>query len=211
MNSPETLPSTAPQKTNKKWTRRRFFKNTGKAVLFGSLLTAVRVSGYPDPPEEYTPQVFTATDYAIMAAIVYRVIAPKEEDPDPNEIQAVQTIDHYLASFPSFLIWQIRLLLRLVEHTPLFFHGYLRRFSNLDADSQHHVLKGWENSRFATRRQGFKALKTMAYLSYYRHEKTWEALQYEGPLVPKGYLGGEKDSPYPSLLASANTLPKGTQ
>lgn len=192
----------------KRFNRRRFFKNAGKIALGGTLLTTIRVTGYADPPADYLLQVFTATDYVIMEQIIRAIIDPQADDPDPNTLKSVQAVDQYLYGFPASIRWQIRFLLRLIEHTPFLFHGYLRRFTNLPQDAQQVVLRGWEKSRFSVKRQGFKALKTMAYLSYYRHEDTWKALDYEGPLVPRGYLGGEKDTPYATLLAPEKTLPK---
>ncbi|MEK7487304.1 MAG: hypothetical protein AABZ60_23490 [Planctomycetota bacterium] len=205
--NPVDPPQTVPPRPHKGWTRRRFFKNLGKVVLGGGVLTTIRVTGYADPPPDYTLQVFTDTDYAIMEQIVYTIIEQEPNAPDPRTLKSVQAIDQYLYGFPASIHWQIRLLLRLIEHTPFLFHGYLRRFTNLSKAAKKNVLQGWDNSYFAVKRQGFKALKTMAYLSYYRHPDSWSALNYEGPLIPRGYPDGEKETPYAQLLAPKNTIP----
>jgi hypothetical protein len=208
---PSLSPLQTPSKPFKRFSRRRFFRYLGALSLTTGIGMGIRVSGYPPLPASLTLHCFTATDYAIFDSILFRLIDPSPDAPDPRSLECTAFLDLYLKDFPSSILWQIRLVLRLVEHTPLLFHGYFRRFTTLAASAQRQVLQGWSESRFLWKRQAFKALKTLAYLSYYRHEKTWGSLQYEGPLVPRGYEGGERETPYASLCAPLGTLPRGIQ
>ena len=53
----------------------------------------------------------------------------------------------------------------------------------MDADAQDEVLRAG-GERLTLRGQGFKSLRTLCFMGYYRDARTWPMLGYEGPLPP---------------------------
>ncbi len=57
------------------------------------------------------------------------------------------------------------------------------RFTRLTPTGQDASLRGWMTSRLALRRQGFQALRNLAFLGYYAQPSTWPSIGYAGPLL----------------------------
>jgi hypothetical protein len=168
--------------------RRRFLKRT---LLGGALLavggTALRhLTGYTlDEATARRLTLLSPKEYLILSAICRRLLAPDERGaPSPDELEVALTIDRYLAGLPPELASDVRSLLHLLEHTPLFFHLLPSRFTHLAPERQDAVLAGWETSLITLKRQGFQALKSLAMIGYYGDPRSFAVLDFTGPMLP---------------------------
>jgi hypothetical protein len=120
--------------------------------------------------------------------ILTRVVERMAESGDPRaprvrETRAVATIDALCQRLDPALTAPLPALLRAVEWGPWLFDLAFARFRELDATAMDASLRGWMTSRFGLRRQGFQALRNLAFLGYYAQEETWARIGYAGPLL----------------------------
>jgi hypothetical protein len=95
------------------------------------------------------------------------------------------SIDAALAGMHDDVVTQLHYALLLFEYGPPVFSGHFSTFSGLEAAAQDEYLRGWAESRFATRRLVFQALKNLSYFGYYSQDATWKGIHYDGPWVPR--------------------------
>ena len=121
-----------------------------------------------------------------MQAVARRVLAADASDaPTPDSVDVAGAVDAYVARLPAAVQRDVRALLQLVEHGSSLFRGGATRFTHLSADAQDAVLRDWARSSLTVRRRGFQALRTLAFLGYWRDDRTWSLLGYSGPMLPK--------------------------
>jgi len=167
--------------------RRRFLRSTvlGGALLGGAAIVGRHLSGYAlDPAIASRLRALTPKEYLIFDAVARRLVAP--DGPDAPAFDAVGVtlfVDSYLARLDEALRNDVRALIQLVEHGGFLFRLQASRFTHLSADEQDAVLADWQSSRLAVRRRGFQALRTLAFLGFYRDDRTWPLLAYTGPTV----------------------------
>ena len=142
-------------------------------------------------PAEAAPQnaaglhVLSAPPAEILTAVAERMVDSGEPGmPSVRDTGAIGVIDQALLPLDAAVRAQVGWLLSLVEWSPLL-ELKAARFTELAAEDQDAVLRGWEHSRFAVRRLGFVALKSLAMLGYYSQDATWKAIHYDGPWAPK--------------------------
>ncbi len=130
-------------------------------------------------------RTLTPKQFVILSAVADRILDGCR--PTARQAGVVLWLDAYLASMDPAMFRELGQLLLLLEHGPILFADGLGRFTDLPAAAQDRCLAGWERSRFVVKRAGFSALKSLVMLGYYRDERTFGALRYHGPLVPRGY------------------------
>ena len=165
--------------------RRRFLRTSlfGAAALGLAGVVGRHLSGYTLAPETAKRlRVLSPKEYLILHAVAARVLAPDGTDaPSADLVEATLHADAYLANVPKPLVDDVRALLHLFEHTA----SATSRFTHMHAEDQDAVLAGWQRSGLALRRQGFQALRTLAFMGYYRDDRTWPLLGYSGPMVKR--------------------------
>jgi hypothetical protein len=140
---------------------------------------------------------FSPTQAAIFVAAALRVLdgvtltqetaaGPTASIPVALDGLAPQLLfaDAYVSGLDAPLQRDVASLLELLEYFPLL-SGYRHRFTRLESAAQDRVLAGWEASRFDTLRQAFQGLKALCMLSHYQDERSFAAIGYSGPLIPK--------------------------
>ncbi|HZS35708.1 MAG TPA: gluconate 2-dehydrogenase subunit 3 family protein [Polyangia bacterium] len=167
--------------------RRRFLRTTllGGALLGGAAIVGRHLSGYSlDPAIASQLRALSPKEYLIFDAVARRLLAPDGADaPDVDSLRVALFVDSYLARLDEGLRSDVRALLQLVEHGGFLFRLQGSRFTHLGEADQDAVLADWQSSRLAVRRRGFQALRTLAFLGYYRDDRTWPLLAYTGPSV----------------------------
>jgi Gluconate 2-dehydrogenase subunit 3 len=156
--------------------RRRFLRTSifGVAALGLAGVVGRHLGGYAvDDGVARRLKVLSPKEYTILAAIARRVLAG---GPSPDELEAALHADAYLANVPEPLTADVRSLLQLFEH------AHLTRFTRLSPEAQDEVLRAWQSSGLALKRQGFQALRTLCFMGYYRDARTWPMLGYTGPM-----------------------------
>jgi hypothetical protein len=159
----------------------------GSALLGAAVTVGKHLSGYSlDPELSAKLRVLSPKEFIVLRAAVRRLVAADSADaPDADTLGVAHFIDGYLEKLPGDMRSDFRALLHLLEHGTVIFRLAGSRFTRMSADEQDRTLADWESSRLAVRRQGFQALKTMALLGYWRHDRTWPLIGYSGPMLPK--------------------------
>ena len=163
-------------------TRRGFLQLAGTSASLAALaqLRALPAAGVAAPGGPF----FAPADTEVLTQVVERLVASDDgEAPAVRETDTMRTIDRICGGLDASVTSALPWLLRAVELGPILFDWTPSRFTRLDADGQDAALRGWMTSRLALRRQGFQALRNLAFLGYYTQPATWPGIGYAGPLL----------------------------
>ena len=159
----------------------------GAVVLGGAAVIGRQLRGYAvDPATAARLRVLSPKEYLVMQAVARRVLAPDAADaPSADAVDTALAVDAYVAKLPRSIQQEIAALLQLVEHGS----GWLRlrasRFTRMTAAEQDATLRDWESSSLTLRRRGFQGLRTLAFVGYWRDDRTWSVIGYTGPMLPQ--------------------------
>ncbi|MEN8184898.1 MAG: hypothetical protein ABFS46_20445 [Myxococcota bacterium] len=165
-------------------TRRGFLRLAGAAASLSALgqLRAIPAAAADVPAGE---TFLSASEREILTQVVERLVASDAPDaPAVRETRTVDTIENVCRGLDAAVVRPVPWLLRLVEYGPILFDWTPSRFTKLPPESQDAALRSWMDSRLALRRQGFQALRNLAFLGYYTQPETWPGVGYAGPLLP---------------------------
>jgi D-cysteine desulfhydrase len=170
-------------------TRRRFLRAglVGGVLLGGAALVGRSLSGYHvDEATARRLRALSPKEYLVMQAVARRVLAPDASDaPSADSVDVAGGVDVYVAKLPPPMQRDVRALLQLVEHGSALFRGRATRFSHMTPAEQDATLADWQRSSLTVRRRGFQALRTLAFLGYWRDDRTWPLIGYSGPMLPQ--------------------------
>ncbi len=131
-------------------------------------------------------RVFTPRQAAIFAAIAARMTETGDASmPRFADTTALFTVDRSLLFLNDDQRQQLGIALQLFEYGPPLFDLRLARFTTLTPGEQDAALAGWRDSRFATRRLAYRAMKNLSYLGYYSQDATWAGIHYMGAVLPR--------------------------
>jgi hypothetical protein len=189
-------------------TRRKFLLATGAGA--GAAFVYVRGCHYADDATYATLAQLSPRQGVILAAVVDTMLPPAPiADHAAAAIAAhVRAVDAYLVGLPAADVAQLGECLTAIEHATLPFGGHVRRFSSLDAGARADVLLAWQTSSVGLLRLGFRSLKALVFLAYYRDAASWRPLGYGGPAMPGGGGAPEVRATYDALLAAPGTRPR---
>jgi hypothetical protein len=154
------------------------------------------VGAVSGPAEEF----LSDAEYMILSSIFARILAvdsPPDAKatrhgfdaknqvvpPSMSDVGSMAFAEGYIEAMQPYLRKDLLGFLQLIEHVLPLSYGYSARFTKLAGEAQDVVLRGLEAHRVGLVRGGFQGLKSLAFMSYYRHPKTWGLLGYEGPLL----------------------------
>ena len=156
----------------------------GSALLGASAIIGRSLSGYVLPPGVVRPSTLSDKELLVLAAAVQRLVATDGPDaPSPDGLALASWLDSYLAGLDAPLRRDLRALLHLLEHGSSLFRLRATRFTHLSPDEQDATLEDWSQSVLSVRRQGFQALRSLAFVAYYRDDRTFALLGYPGPMI----------------------------
>jgi hypothetical protein len=166
-------------------TRRGFLKKG----LLGGLVLALGGSGWlafkrgarVRLPEGM--QVLNERDYALVQALIQRLVPRRQGFPDPDVLETAKAFDHILTQVDDSARMELKQLMMLFENAlPAFLFGARTQpFTQLSVDEQERVLTEWRDSRIVLRRSGYVALRTIIMGAYYGNPAVWPAVKYPGP------------------------------
>ena len=167
--------------------RRRFLK----VGLFGTALLGVasivgrNLSGYV-LPHAVALKALSKKELLVLAAACERICAPDGPDaPVPDGLAMATWLDGYIAGMDAAVRRDLSALFALLEHGSSLFRLRATRFSHMSAEERDATLADWESSALDVRRQGFQGLRALAFLAYWRQDRTWPLLGYPGPMVQR--------------------------
>lgn len=188
-------------------TRRRVLTwGVGGAVLLGvgSLVWRARRAPLAEPRWAAGPwQFLSRAEAVIVAAVAARLLDPGdvEKAVPPDELGVARFFDRFLHLAHPEVQRDLRALLAAFDGVGPLAVGLPGRFVNLPVDEQQRVLTRWERGPHPMR-MGFTALKQLSFMAHYGRDATWPLLGYDGPIVPRGYAGGEGGWFDPAWLAA---------
>ncbi len=156
----------------------------GGALLGLSAIVGRNLSGYVLPTEVARPRSLSDKELLVLAAAIERLVAADGPDaPRPDGLRIAGWIDGYIAGLDAPLRRNLRALLHLLEHGSSLFRLRASRFTHMSSAEQDATLADWSQSSLAVRRQGFQALRALAFLGYYRDNRSFALLGYPGPML----------------------------
>jgi hypothetical protein len=172
--------------------RRRLLQVGAVAALaIGGVTAVVRSSGYALPAGRRL-LTMSSWQFVVVQQAARRIAAPDREDdasiPTADELDVAGFVDGWLSRMAPNLRRDLGRFLAYVEHLAPLSIGLGSRFTRLDAPSQDRVLSAIEASSIDLLRAGFDGLKSLVLMGYYRDERAWGIVGYDGPLVgrPEG-------------------------
>jgi hypothetical protein len=160
-----------------------------KKGFLGAVLLALGGAGFlalrRGPSVRLPPNllVLDEREYAVVAALVARLIPRRQGFPAAEELETAVAVDRVMSMQDDSTRKELKLLLMLFENAlPTFlFSGRTRAFTALSTDEQDQVLEEWMTSKLTLRRTGYLALRTLINASYYGNPAVWPAAHYPGP------------------------------
>lgn len=177
----------------KKITRRRFLRlGIGGAVVLGAGgVLAWQTTGYSVADDvQRRLQALSPKEYLVARAVAARMMRPDRRDlPTPDQVEAAIHMDMLVARLDDASKADLKHLLHAVEHLFPLATGRVTRFTRLDGAAQDAVLTSMMTSSTLLLRGAFEALKGLAAMAYFRDERTWTPIGYDGPLVGRPASG----------------------
>ena len=144
---------------------------------------------------------------AILAAVIATMLPPSADHAAATIAGHVRAIDAYLTGLPAADTAQLSQCLDAIEHATLPFGGHAARFTSLAPAARADVLAAWQTSSYSLARLGFRSLKALVFLAYYRDAAAWRAIRYSGPAMPDGGGAPAVRATYAALLAPPGAHP----
>ncbi|HCH64370.1 MAG TPA: hypothetical protein DFR83_16310 [Deltaproteobacteria bacterium] len=162
--------------------RRRILQvGIGGSVLLaaGAVGLALQPGATNTPPSDL--RVLDAKTWSILNAVA-ETMAPAS-GPSATTLDIASRVDRHLDRMHPADAQEVVLALGLLENglVGLFFGGGFRPFTQSSQAQRTAVLEGWRDSRVATLRTAFKAIRGLVVTSYYSHEETYSLCGYPGP------------------------------
>jgi Gluconate 2-dehydrogenase subunit 3 len=166
--------------------RRNFLLGFGALASVGASGTAwVRTRGY-EAPVGAPLRGLSASEHAIVVAVAERMCAADNGDaPSPSELGVARFVDVQVAMLDAPLRRDLGRFLQCVEHLAPIAVGARKRFTALPPSMQDQVLRKLESNGSEMCRGGFQGLKALIMMGYYRDDRTFVMLGYEGPRVKR--------------------------
>ncbi|MDP3279237.1 MAG: FAD-dependent oxidoreductase [Deltaproteobacteria bacterium] len=150
---------------------------------------ALRHRGDPgetlDPAIRQSLRALTPTEFVVLRAAVARLCRSAQAGfPTATEVGVAQFAEGFFRDLPSRDLQDIKLLLAVIQHALPPMAGSSLPFTSAPPAAQDRVLALMETAPSGLLRSGFAALKQISALGFFRDERTWAAIGYEGPRVP---------------------------
>ncbi|MDJ0848424.1 MAG: hypothetical protein QNK04_08610 [Myxococcota bacterium] len=180
---------------NQRWqrlTRRAFLRDVGLTASLAALaqLPAGSLGCAPQPEDASVSGLLSPDETEVLTQIVERMVdSDHPEAPAARETGAIAAIERLLGQLDPALTSDLPLALQLFEWGPIVFDLTLSRFTRMSPAEQDASIRCWMQSRLELRRQGYAALRNLAFIGYYSQDAAFPAIGYRGPLLARGSAG----------------------
>lgn len=131
------------------------------------------------------PRVLDVKELGVLAAFCARVCPePGSAHPGPAAVRVAERIDRELSFHTAKLRADVRAAIFLLEHGG-WLHAAPTRFTRLGGPEQDAYLRRMGVDGRELERQVFSNLRLLALFFYYVDDRTWGAIGYNGPFVPR--------------------------
>ena len=172
------------------FTRRRLLQVgglTGAALAVGGALL-MRGGGdehYRSLAPGAAPRVLSPKALGVLAALCDRVCPrPDATHLGAAALRVAERVDRELLFHTPKLRGDVEAALLLVEHGGVL-HGETTRFTRRPPEAQDAYLERMGVSGSSLERQAFNSLRFLVLFFHYVDERTFAAIHYQGPLVPR--------------------------
>ena len=136
----------------------------------------------------------TPTEYRVMDKIREVFFAAEKYNmPTSVEIPVIENIDVMVGRLSKAVRSNIGLAVQVFEYSP----GYkLKRFSSMSDEDARAYLEKWQTG-LSFQRGLVTTLKAVIGLGYWRDQRTWSSLEYDGPVTVKWGIKKLGNAPLP--------------
>lgn len=175
-----------------------------RAFLKGGLMCAIGGSGLLTGCSSTTStaakgfRVLTPDSVAIFSKLIEVALPTQGTRLAPvASIPVLENIDKTLSILDAQIQADLSLAVYLFDYSPTLMGLHFTRFQNLDTAKALDYLEGWQNAG-SVQRGIATALKKIVYASYWRDERTWPALEFDGAVSEKWGLKSLGNAPMPA-------------
>jgi len=165
---------------------------SGGLAWFGS--SRIELPGLPA-----SITTMTQEQYHLFYALL-KVLFPVDGSdlPEPEELGVIEDIDRMIALLPKHIQSDLSLATTLFNKGAVIVGFNLKPFTDLNQAEAEAYFSSWHRGT-AIQRGIATALKKLAYVSYWRNSRTWEAIDYDGPVTKRYSIPSLGISPAPSV------------
>lgn len=176
--------------------RRAFLKaGLGVAVAATSLMTLGCSS---EAPVNAALKTLSASQQALFQRMIQILLPTKGTSLAPaDSVPVLANIDHLFSGLDAKVLGDLEGATMLFEHGSLLLGGHFSRFTRLDDADALAYIESWQNGN-SLQRGIVTTLKKMVYASYWRDEKTWAPVDYDGPVTERWGLPSLGNAPLPA-------------
>lgn len=127
-----------------------------------------------------------------------QIVLPTEgTDMTPlSSVPVIQNLDHLFSGMDSEVLSGLGMAIDLFEHGSLVMGWHFSRFSRMPTADAITYIDAWQSGHHI--QQGIiSVLKKLVYASYWRDERTWAPLSFDGPVSEKWGLPSLGEAPLP--------------
>jgi len=176
---------------------RRAFLKAGLVTAIGTS-TLLTMGCSSEAPLDPGLKVLTPSQQALFARLV-DVLLPTQGTAmaDTRSVPVLANVDHLLAGLEPKVREDLGAAMMLFEYGSLVLGGHFSRFTRLDDADAIAYIEDWQHGN--TIQRGVAAtLKRLVYASYWRDEKTWAPVDYDGPVTVRWGLPSLGNAPLPA-------------
>lgn len=116
----------------------------------------------------------------------------------PDTVPVIPNIDAMLGVMNVSTREDVLVLFDLFEYGSIF-SMQLSRFSQINDEDARIYIEACQNSSLFIQRAVVTAMKKFVYISYWRDEKTWGPIEFDGPVAKKWNLPSLGNAPLPAV------------
>ena len=172
--------------------RRRFLR---LGIMASTATSAVVITGcasitgakQPVPAKPTSIRHLTSTEFQVLHKLT-KILLPTDRDPhlpsSTKEVPVLSNIDTMIGKMPSDVRKLFGMGVKGFEYGALGISLKFKRFSYMDDMQAQDYVNDWQNGAFLQRGL-MTSLKSVVCLNYWRDDRTWDALDYDGPVTEK--------------------------
>lgn len=183
--------------------RRRFLRaavTTGTVIATGVMTGCANMLGKVPTRAPDHIRNMTKTEHDVIEKMV-RILLPVEEEGLPStvdDVPVMQNLDDMFGRMDDDLRAVLDFGITSFEYSALGLSLKFKQFTKLSDTDALKYVHIWQRGNHVQR--GFMtSMKSMITLNYWRDEKTWDALEYDGPVTVKWGIRRLGNAPLPEV------------